>query len=62
MPEDGAYETIGGFVMARLGRIPAVGDTVDVDGGSLSVERMDGRRVERVRFDPTPADLKEATA
>ncbi|MDY6055645.1 hemolysin family protein [Micrococcus sp.] len=52
VPEDGAYETIGGFVMARLGRIPAVGDQVGLDGGTLTVERMDGRRVERVRFDP----------
>lgn len=62
VPEDGAYETIGGFVMARLGRIPAVGDVVDLDGGRISVERMDGRRVERVRFDPAPAERKEATA
>ncbi|MDX2340893.1 hemolysin family protein [Micrococcus sp. M4NT] len=62
VPEDGAYETIGGFVMARLGRIARVGDVVAVDGGSLSVERMDGRRVERVRFDPVPADRTEARA
>ena len=62
VPEDGAYETIGGFVMARLGRIARVGDVVAVDGGSLAVERMDGRRVERVRFDPVPADGMEARA
>ena len=62
VPEDGAYETIGGFVMARLGRIARVGDVVAVDGGSLAVERMDGRRVERVRFDPVPADRTEARA
>ena len=55
VPEDGAYETIGGFIMARLGRLAAVGDVVSVDGGTLSVERMDGRRVERVRFDPAAA-------
>lgn len=62
VPEDGAYETIGGFVMARLGRIARVGDVVPVDGGALWVERMDGRRVERVRFDPAPADGTEARA
>lgn len=55
VPEDGAYETIGGFIMARLGRIAQVGDVVEIDGGSLSVERMDGRRIERVRFSPAPA-------
>ena len=62
VPEDGAYETIGGFIMARLGRLAAVGDVVSVDGGTLSVERMDGRRVERVRFDPAAAADKEARA
>jgi CBS domain containing-hemolysin-like protein len=29
-----------------------VGDTVDVGGGSLSVTRMDGRRIDRIRFRP----------
>jgi len=48
--------------MARLGRLAAVGDVVSVDGGTLSVERMDGRRVERVRFDPAAAADKEARA
>lgn len=62
VPEDGAYETIGGFVMARLGRIARVGDVVPVEGGSLWVERMDGRRVERVRFDPAPQTGTEARA
>jgi CBS domain containing-hemolysin-like protein len=49
VPEDPAYETLGGLVMARLGRIPAVGDEVEVPGVVLRVEAMDGRRVERLR-------------
>ncbi|WP_370526219.1 hemolysin family protein [Cellulomonas sp. JH27-2] len=49
VPDDGPYETLGGLVMARLGRIPAEGDSLDVDGVLLQVERMDGRRVERLR-------------
>lgn len=48
VPEDGPYETLGGLVMATLGRIPAEGDVVEVDGVRLEVERMDGRRVERL--------------
>lgn len=52
IPDSGAYETVGGFVMNRLGNIPAVGDTVKIDGGSLRVERMDGRRIDRLRFIP----------
>ncbi|WP_036961087.1 hemolysin family protein [Pseudoclavibacter soli] len=58
IPEDGAYDTLGGFVMDRLGRVPEVGDRFDEPGvGSFVVVRMDGRRVDRVRF--TPADVLE---
>lgn len=49
VPDDGPYETLGGLVMARLGRIPRVGDTVELPGVLLRVEVMDGRRVERLR-------------
>lgn len=49
VPEDGPYETLGGLVMARLGRIPAEGDAVEVDGVRLEVEKMAGRRVEVLR-------------
>ena len=53
VPEDPAYETLAGLVMARLGRVPAVGDeALAAEGGrsvALRVESMTGRRVERVR-------------
>lgn len=49
VPEDGAYETLGGLVMARLGRVPTAGDVVEVDDVRLRVEVMDGRRISRVR-------------
>ncbi|MFM1926589.1 MAG: hypothetical protein RLZ06_165 [Actinomycetota bacterium] len=52
VPATGAYETVAGYIMAVLGRIPAVGDEVAIEGGLLRVERMDGRRVDRVRFKP----------
>jgi CBS domain containing-hemolysin-like protein len=55
VPDDPAYETVGGFVMSRLGRIPAVGDEVHLGGAVLRVARMEGRRVERVRLRPAPA-------
>ena len=56
VPDSGAYETVGGFIMSALGRIAKNGDEVKIDGGSLKVERMDGRRVDRVRFSPEGAD------
>jgi len=56
VPDDGAYETVGGFIMSELGRIPMPGDEVPIENGVLKVERMDGRRVDRVRF--TPEELE----
>ncbi|MCU1412734.1 MAG: rane protein [Microbacteriaceae bacterium] len=56
VPEDGPYETVAGFIMSELGRIPVAGDIVRVEGGDFRVERMDGRRIERVRFTPDPAE------
>jgi CBS domain containing-hemolysin-like protein len=65
VPEGAAYETLGGLVMAELGRMPAVGDEVTVGHAAvqgrharvtLRVEAMDGRRVERLRVRPVPDD------
>ena len=55
VPDSGAYETVGGYIMHELGRIPKVGDEVTIEGGLLRVERMDGRRIDRVRFKPEGA-------
>jgi CBS domain containing-hemolysin-like protein len=54
LPLDEAYQTLGGLIADRLGRLPATGDTVDVDGVSLVVQLMDGRRVDRVHLVPPP--------
>ncbi|MGH3704036.1 MAG: hemolysin family protein [Agromyces sp.] len=54
VPENGDYETVAGFVMAELGRLPVVGDEVLIDEGTLAVQRLDGRRIDRVRFVPNP--------
>lgn len=54
VPENGDYETVGGFLMAELGRIPVVGDEVPIEDGTLVVLRLDGRRIDRVRFVPKP--------
>ena len=55
VPEEGAYETLGGLVMALLGRVPVVGDVVQVAGVMLRVEAMGGRRVTRVRLSEVTA-------
>ena len=61
VPDEATYETVGGYVMSQLGRIAAVGDTVDVGGGKLSVTRMDGRRIDRICFKPAPPEPERHT-
>ncbi|TAM88473.1 MAG: HlyC/CorC family transporter [Jatrophihabitans sp.] len=51
LPE-GPYATLGGWVMARLGRLPREGDELSSDGYLVQVTEVDGRRVARVRLTP----------
>jgi putative hemolysin len=50
--ERGRYHTMSGFVMARLGRIPEVGDSFTWDGVDFEVQMMSDNRVARVRITP----------
>lgn len=53
VPEEGPFETVAGWLMSELGKIPVVGDVVEIDTGRFRIERLDGRRIDRVRFTPT---------
>ena len=55
VPDGDEYDTVGGFVTDRLDRLPELGDEVEVDGGTLRVERVAGMHVERLRFTPGAA-------
>ncbi len=50
LPEDRGYTTLGGFLMAQAGRLPQVGEVVEFMGMTFSVERLEGRRIRRVRL------------
>jgi putative hemolysin len=50
--ESGDFQTLGGFMMARINRVPSVGDRVTVHGFRFEVVKMDGRRVDRVLVVP----------
>ena len=52
VPEEGPYETVAGWLMSELGRLPKVGDTVEIDRGVFRIERLEGRRIDRVRYTP----------
>ena len=55
VPEGEVYDTIGGYMMSLLERVPALGDEVRIGSGTLTVVRMDGRRVDRIRYIADPA-------
>jgi putative hemolysin len=59
LPE-GNWDSLGGLVFGLLGRVPAPGDSVEVDGMNLIVERLDGHRVTRVRLVPRNLELAES--
>lgn len=54
--DDEDYDTIAGFVMSELGKIPQDGDVVELPTGELKVIRMDGRRVDRIKYQPAGDD------
>jgi putative hemolysin len=47
---EGDYDTVGGLIYYLLGHVPAEGETVDYDGRRLRAERVQGRRIGRVRI------------
>jgi putative hemolysin len=49
----GPWDTVGGLILDRLGRVPDPGDSVEVDGFRLTALNVRGRRIGRVRIDPT---------
>jgi len=51
LPRDEGFETLAGFVLTQLQKIPAVGDSFEYDGRRYTVASMDGLRVESVRIE-----------
>lgn len=57
---DGRYETVGGYILDRLGRLAVVGDSVTVDEHTLEVVETDGYRIATVRVTPPPSHPEAA--
>ena len=55
------YDTVGGFVFSRLGRIPSVGDVITVDGISIEILSTVGRRVKEVKITKLESNQAEET-
>jgi CBS domain containing-hemolysin-like protein len=55
LPDDGEFESLGGLIVSRAGRVPKVGATVQVDGLKLIVREADETRVVKVEIVPERA-------
>lgn len=55
------FETVGGWVLARAGRVPAIGERFEFDGLAVEVLEAERRRIHRIRIvRPAPAETEDA--
>jgi CBS domain containing-hemolysin-like protein len=52
LPRDQGFETLGGFVLAKLERIPRGGEMLEYEGRRFTVLKMDGLRISQVKVEP----------
>jgi len=60
LPHDGGFETLAGFVMTRLQRIPKIGDSFVFEGRRYTVLQMDDHRIAKVKVEVEPQPLATA--
>jgi CBS domain containing-hemolysin-like protein len=58
--ERGGFETVGGFLLTHLGRVPAVGERFEVDGLTVEVLEVERRRVNKVRLSRAEVQVGDA--
>jgi CBS domain containing-hemolysin-like protein len=62
LPRDAGFETLAGFILARLQKIPDLRDSFEYDGRRYTVEELEGHRIARVRIEKTAKVEGEAEA
>ncbi len=60
LPREGGVETLAGFLLARLGRIPHGGESVDYEGRRVTITEMRGNRIAKVRVENAPGPATQA--
>lgn len=60
LPRDGGFETLAGFILARLQKIPNVGEGFDFEGHHFTVEEMEGHRIAKVKIEKLQAAVSKA--
>jgi putative hemolysin len=61
IPADRSYHTVAGFILEGFGKLPAVGDSLDIYGWHFEVLDLDGRRVDKVLAMKLPATRRVPT-
>jgi putative hemolysin len=59
IPESTEYDTLGGFLLATLQRIPRISDVVEIEGKKITVSEMVGQRIAKVRLEKVPVKSAE---
>ena len=59
IPESSEYETLSGFLLITLQRIPKVGDIVEIDGKKITISEMVGQRIAKVKLEQRSEEMKE---
>jgi len=59
LPESPEYETLGGFLMTALQKIPQSGDTVEIEGKRIKIVEMVGQRISKVKLEKLPKATEE---
>ena len=54
LPQDEGFETLAGFILSRLQKMPEGGEALDYEGRHFVVDKMDGHRIATVRIEPAP--------
>jgi len=62
LPRDAGFETLAGFILARLQKIPNLRDSFEYEGRRYTVEELEGHRIARVRIEKTAKVEGEAEA
>lgn len=61
LPSDGPWDTLAGLIMTELGRVPTVGDAIEVAGVGLEVTQIQGRRVTQIALQRPTATSEDDT-
>src|SRR4030042_121208 len=59
IPESTEYETLSGFLLITLQKIPKVGAVVDIEGKRITISEMVGQRISKVKLEKLPEEVKE---